>query len=159
MRHNALQGFYRLGGHAIYLGPDTIEFGKREATKDIARVICRCGARPCFWHGQRLHCSQICALPVTSAAFSAVVHRGTPCIKSCLHMLFVSGRSKVGGARIQSPETRLKHFKTPCAVMLWRRYNDVIMARLFAHEDLLELAEYSSRHAPSSAQLPEGSYQ
>jgi len=57
-------GFYRLGGHAIYLGPDTIEFGKREATKDIARVICR--------------------------------------------------------------------------------YNDVIMARLFAHEDLLELAEYSS---------------
>lgn len=57
-------GFYRLGGHGIYLGPDTIEFGKREATKDIARVI--------------------------------------------------------------------------------SRYNDVIMARLFAHEDLLELAEYSS---------------
>jgi ornithine carbamoyltransferase len=25
-----------------------------------------------------------------------------------------------------------------------RRYNDVIMARLFAHEDILELAEYSS---------------
>lgn len=24
------------------------------------------------------------------------------------------------------------------------RYNDIIMARLFAHEDLLELAEYSS---------------
>lgn len=24
------------------------------------------------------------------------------------------------------------------------RYNDVIMARLFAHEDILELAEYSS---------------
>lgn len=36
-----LQGFYRLGGHGIYLGPDTIEFGKREATKDIARVISR----------------------------------------------------------------------------------------------------------------------
>jgi ornithine carbamoyltransferase len=36
-----LQGFYRLGGHAIYLGPDTIELGKREATKDIARVISR----------------------------------------------------------------------------------------------------------------------
>jgi ornithine carbamoyltransferase len=36
-----VQGFYRLGGHAIYLGPDTIEFGKREATKDIARVISR----------------------------------------------------------------------------------------------------------------------
>ena len=36
-----LQGFYALGGHAIYLGPDTIQFGKREATKDIARVISR----------------------------------------------------------------------------------------------------------------------
>ena len=58
------QGFYKLGGHAIYLGPDTIEFGKREVTKDIARVIAR--------------------------------------------------------------------------------YNDVIMARLFAHADILELAEYSS---------------
>lgn len=28
--------------------------------------------------------------------------------------------------------------------LLSDRYNDVIMARLFAHEDLLELAEYSS---------------
>ena len=37
----ALQGFFKLGGHAIYLGPDTISLGKREATKDIARVLCR----------------------------------------------------------------------------------------------------------------------
>lgn len=37
------QGFFRLGGHAIYLGPDTIQIGKREATKDIARVLCRSG--------------------------------------------------------------------------------------------------------------------
>lgn len=59
-----LQGFFRLGGHAVYLDPNTIQIGKREPTKDIARVL--------------------------------------------------SG------------------------------YNDVIMARLFAHEDLLELAEYSS---------------
>jgi len=57
-------GFYKLGGHAVYLDPNTIQLGKREATKDIARVL--------------------------------------------------SG------------------------------YNDIIMARLFAHEDLLELAEYSS---------------
>ena len=41
-----LQGFYKLGGHAIYLGPDTIQFGKREATKDIARVISRCACSP-----------------------------------------------------------------------------------------------------------------
>ncbi len=36
-----LQGFFKLGGHAIYLGPDTIQIGKREATKDIARVLSR----------------------------------------------------------------------------------------------------------------------
>lgn len=36
-----LQGFFALGGHAIYLGPDTIELGKREAIKDVARVISR----------------------------------------------------------------------------------------------------------------------
>ncbi len=57
-------GFFRMGGHALYLGPDDISIGKREAVKDIARVIAR--------------------------------------------------------------------------------YNDVIMARLFAHDHVLELAEYSS---------------
>lgn len=56
-------GFYRLGGHAVYLDPSSIQIGKREATKDIARVLAG--------------------------------------------------------------------------------YNDVIMARLFAHEDIIELAEYS----------------
>ncbi len=34
-------GFFRLGGHAIYLSPSDIEIGKREAIKDIARVIGR----------------------------------------------------------------------------------------------------------------------
>lgn len=57
-------GFYRMGGHALYLGPSDISIGKREAVKDIARVIAR--------------------------------------------------------------------------------YNDVIMARLFSHDHVLELAEYSS---------------
>jgi ornithine carbamoyltransferase len=57
-------GFFRLGGHALYLGPDDIAIGKREAVKDIARVV--------------------------------------------------------------------------------SRYNDIIMARLFKHEHILELADYSS---------------
>jgi len=57
-------GFFRLGGHALYLDPNTIQLGKRELTKDIARVL--------------------------------------------------SG------------------------------YNDVIMARLFGHDDLMELAKFSS---------------
>ena len=56
-------GFHLLGGHAIFLGPNDISIGSREATKDIARVAAG--------------------------------------------------------------------------------YNDLIMARLFAHSDLLELAEYS----------------
>ena len=34
-------GFYKLGGHAVYLGPSDIDIGKREAVKDIARVISR----------------------------------------------------------------------------------------------------------------------
>jgi ornithine carbamoyltransferase len=35
------QGFFRMGGHALYLDPQTIQIGKREATKDIARVLSR----------------------------------------------------------------------------------------------------------------------
>ncbi|GAB4817297.1 hypothetical protein N2152v2_004343 [Parachlorella kessleri] len=57
-------GFFQLGGHAVYLGPDDIQLGKREPTRDIARVV--------------------------------------------------------------------------------SRFNDMIMARLFAHEDILELAEHST---------------
>ena len=57
-------GFTWMGGHALYLGPNDIGIGKREAVKDIARVV--------------------------------------------------------------------------------SRYNDMIMARLFNHRHILELAEYSS---------------
>ena len=34
-------GFYRMGGHAIFLGPNDIEIGKRESIGDIARVLSR----------------------------------------------------------------------------------------------------------------------
>ena len=34
-------GFYRLGGHALFLGPNDISIGKRESTEDIARVLSR----------------------------------------------------------------------------------------------------------------------
>lgn len=39
MGHTTTQGFHLLGGHAVYLGPDTIDLGSREETKDIARVL------------------------------------------------------------------------------------------------------------------------
>ncbi|PSS17195.1 Ornithine carbamoyltransferase [Actinidia chinensis var. chinensis] len=57
-------GFFLLGGHALYLGPNDIQMGKREETRDVARVL------------------------------------------SC--------------------------------------YNDIIMARLFAHQDILDLAKYAT---------------
>ncbi|XP_042403505.1 ornithine transcarbamylase, chloroplastic-like [Zingiber officinale] len=57
-------GFFLLGGHAIYLGPDDIQMGKREETRDVARVL--------------------------------------------------------------------------------SRYNDILMARVFSHQDILDLAAYSS---------------
>lgn len=57
-------GFFLLGGHAIYLGPDDIQMGKREETRDVARVL--------------------------------------------------------------------------------SRYNDIIMARVFSHQDVLDLASYAS---------------
>ncbi|XP_047308928.1 ornithine transcarbamylase, chloroplastic isoform X2 [Impatiens glandulifera] len=57
-------GFNLLGGHALYLGPDDIQMGKREETRDVARVL--------------------------------------------------------------------------------SRYNDVIMARLFAHQDIVDLGKYAS---------------
>ena len=34
-------GIYELGGNAIYLGSDEIELGKREAVKDVAKVLSR----------------------------------------------------------------------------------------------------------------------
>ena len=32
-------GFYRMGGHALFLGPKDIGVGKRESVADIARVL------------------------------------------------------------------------------------------------------------------------
>jgi ornithine carbamoyltransferase len=34
-------GILQLGGHSIYLGPDDIKLGMREATKDVARTLSR----------------------------------------------------------------------------------------------------------------------
>lgn len=34
-------GFFRLGGHALFLGPNDIGIGKRESVADVARVVSR----------------------------------------------------------------------------------------------------------------------
>jgi ornithine carbamoyltransferase len=62
-------GFFRMGGHAIYLGPADIEIGKREAVKDIARVISRYNdvimAR-LFTHTHILEMAEYASVPVVN---------------------------------------------------------------------------------------------
>jgi len=63
-------GFFRLGGHAIYLGPADIDIGKREAVKDIARVVSRYNdiimAR-LFNHAHILELAEYADVPVINA--------------------------------------------------------------------------------------------
>lgn len=60
-------GFFRMGGHALYLGPSDISIGKREAVKDIARVVARYNdvimAR-LFSHGHAVEMAQYSTVPV-----------------------------------------------------------------------------------------------
>jgi len=62
-------GFYRLGGHALYLGPDSIDIGKREAVKDVARVLSRFNdiimAR-LFEHQHLLELAEYATVPVVN---------------------------------------------------------------------------------------------
>ena len=62
-------GFFRLGGHALYLSPSDIAIGKREAVKDIARVIARYNdvimAR-LFDHAHVLELAEYAAVPVVN---------------------------------------------------------------------------------------------
>ena len=60
-------GFFRMGGHALFLGPSDISIGKREETKDIARVVSRYNdvimAR-LFSHDQMLEMAKFSSVPV-----------------------------------------------------------------------------------------------
>ena len=60
-------GFFKLGGHALYLGPNDIGIGKREAVKDIGRVLSRYNeiimAR-LFEHKHMLELSESASVPV-----------------------------------------------------------------------------------------------
>ena len=60
-------GFYRLGGHALYLGPNDIGIGKRESVADVARVISRFNdvimAR-LFNHNHVLELAEFSSVPV-----------------------------------------------------------------------------------------------
>ena len=60
-------GFFRLGGHALFLGPDDIGIGKRESIADIAQVLSRYNdmimAR-LFDHGHILELAKHATVPV-----------------------------------------------------------------------------------------------
>ena len=60
-------GFFRLGGHALFLNPTEIDMGKREPARDIARVLSRYNdmimAR-LFEHAQMLELAQYSDVPV-----------------------------------------------------------------------------------------------
>lgn len=60
-------GFFRLGGHALFLNPTEIDLGKREPAKDIARVLSRYNdlimAR-LFEHAHMLELAQFADVPV-----------------------------------------------------------------------------------------------
>jgi ornithine carbamoyltransferase len=60
-------GMFELGGNSIYLGPDDIKLGVREATKDIAKVLSRylsgIVART-FYHKDILELAQYATIPV-----------------------------------------------------------------------------------------------
>ena len=60
-------GMYQLGGYALYLSPNDIGIGKREAVKDIARVISRYNdiimAR-LFDHNHMLELAEYASVPV-----------------------------------------------------------------------------------------------
>ncbi|TKB06792.1 ornithine carbamoyltransferase [Desulforhopalus sp. IMCC35007] len=63
-------GFFRMGGHALYLSPSDISIGEREAVKDIARVIARYNdvimAR-LFSHNQVMEMAKYSTVPVINA--------------------------------------------------------------------------------------------
>lgn len=85
-------GFFRLGGHAVFLGPNDIDMGKREPVKDVARVVSRYNdlimAR-LFNHEHILELAQYSSVPVINGltdynhpcqimadAFTILEHRG-----------------------------------------------------------------------------------
>jgi ornithine carbamoyltransferase len=60
-------GFFRLGGHSLYLGPAEVDVGTRESAKDVARVLSRYNdlimAR-LFNHAHIIELARYAAVPV-----------------------------------------------------------------------------------------------
>ena len=95
-------GYYRLGGHALYLGPNDIGIGKRESVADVARVLSRFNdmimAR-LFEHNHILELAEHATVPVVNGltdhnhpcqimadAFTIIEHLGSVKNKSIAYV-------------------------------------------------------------------------
>jgi ornithine carbamoyltransferase len=88
-------GMNRYGGHAIYLGPEDIQIGKRESTADIARTLSRyCDAimARTFGHNIVQELAQVAAVPV----INGLTDREHPC-QILADLMTV--REKLGGLK------------------------------------------------------------
>jgi len=120
-------GMTQLGGHAIYLGPSDIGLGKREAVKDIARVITRYDdiimAR-LFEHQQMLELAEFAAVPVINGLtdfnhpcqimadiFTVLEHRGH---LNDLKVAFIGDGNNVANSWIELALRLPFHFVIAC---------------------------------------------
>jgi len=122
-------GMTQLGGHAIFLGPNDIGIGKREAIKDIARVISRYDdiimAR-LFDHAHILELAEYSSVPVIngltdlnhpcqvmSDIFTVLEHRGN---LDNLKVAFVGDGNNVANSWINLAARLSMHFvlASPC---------------------------------------------
>lgn len=120
-------GFYRLGGHAVYLSPQDIEIGKREAVKDIARVISRYNdmimAR-LFAHDHMLEMAAYAPVPVINGltdfnhpcqimadAFTILEHRGN---LDHLKLVYVGDGNNVVASWLELAARLPIHFVCAC---------------------------------------------
>lgn len=120
-------GMTQLGGHAIYLGPGDIGIGKREAVKDIARVIARYDdiimAR-LFDHAHILELAEYASVPVINGLtdynhpcqimadiYTVLEHRGN---LNNLKVAFVGDGNNVVHSWLELAQRLPYHFVLAC---------------------------------------------
>lgn len=120
-------GMTQLGGHAIYLGPNDIGIGKREAVKDIARVVARYDdiimAR-LFAHAHMLELAEYSPVPVINGLtdynhpcqimadiFTVLEHRGN---LDNLKVTFVGDGNNVVNSWLELAMRMPMHFVLAC---------------------------------------------
>jgi ornithine carbamoyltransferase len=151
-------GFFRMGGHALYLGPSDISIGKREAVKDIARVIARYNdvimAR-LFSHDHILEMAQYSTVPVINGLtdynhpcqimadiFTILEHRGN---LDDLKVVYVGDGNNIVHSWLRLAQRLPLHFVCACP-------NDYQPdAETFAEAKNAGLSEVEVSHDPMTA--------